>query len=142
METKILAVPDTHGVYDTLKRMTRHNLDAVLDQNITEQIYLIDKGENMYKKDYTLEDYHKVTDECSARIKNLLQKRYEELKKEQDAVNDRYPYEDLYLKWEEVDDEEFLIRFLLRSLEAGTAELKAKRKKEYEEAILMLTHKK
>lgn len=93
----------------------------------------------MYKSDYTLEDYNRVTDECSARIKNLLQKRYEELEEMRDAINDYYPHEDLCLKWVEVDDEEYLIRFILKSLEQGIAEVKDKRKKEYEEAKRVLT---
>lgn len=94
-------------------------------------LYIDYKGEIMYKDDYTLEDYNQVTDECSMRIKAHLQKRYEELEEEHDAINDYYPYEDLYLKWAEVDDEEYLIRFLLKSLDQGAIELKAKRQKEF-----------
>lgn len=89
----------------------------------------------MYKSDYTLEDYNRVTDGCSVRIKNLLQKRYEELEEMHDAINDYYPHEDLCLKWAEVDDEEYLIRFILKSLEQGVAELKTKRKKEYIKSV-------
>ena len=84
---------------------------------------------NMYKDDYTLEDYNQVTDACSTRIKKLLQRRFEELEQERDAINDYYRHEDLYLKQAAVDDEEYLLRVLLQSLEQGTAQRKAMRKK-------------
>lgn len=80
----------------------------------------------MYKS-YSLEEYNKVTDECSERIKALLEKRFKELEEWRDAINDRYPFEDLYLKWTEVDDEEELIRRLLKHLEKSTDDLKNER---------------
>ena len=66
----------------------------------------------MYK-DYQTEDYLRVTGECKDRIRSLLQSRYDELEEERDAINDRYPYEDLYLKQEAVDNEEAIISHLL-----------------------------
>lgn len=56
-----------------------------------------------------------------------------------EAINDRYPFNDLFLKWVEVSDEEYLIQYLLNQLEPGIAEVKEKRKEEYEEAKRVLT---
>ena len=56
-----------------------------------------------------------------------------------EAINDRYPFNDLFLKWTEVCDEEYLIKYLLSQLEQGIAEVKDKRKEEYEEAKRVLT---
>lgn len=93
----------------------------------------------MYKDNYTLEDYDKATDECCERIKKLLLTRFDELEELREAINDRYPFNDLFLKWVEVSDEEYLIQYLLNQLEPGIAEVKEKRKEEYEEAKRVLT---
>ena len=75
--------------------------------------------------DYPVEDYLRVADECSARIRNLLNDRYTELEKMRDAINDRYPFSDLFLQQSAVDYEEQLIRRMLLQLESETLELKA-----------------
>lgn len=83
----------------------------------------------MYKE-YSAEEYLRVTDRCSARIRNILESRYSELEEQRDAINDRYPFEDLYLKQAEVDDEEKLIRLLLKYLASCTEEMKSSKKTE------------
>ena len=77
----------------------------------------------MYKE-YSADDYLQVADECSARIKGILQIRYDELEELRDAINDRYPFADLFRKYAEVDYEEALIWNLLKHLEKCTADLK------------------
>ena len=79
----------------------------------------------MYKN-YPLEEYIRVVDECAERVRRILQTRYDELEDLRDAINDRYPFEDLFLKWTEVDDEEEMIRQLLLCLTTRTAEMKEK----------------
>ncbi len=76
----------------------------------------------MYKS-YPVEEYQRVTAECADRIKKLLQTRYDELEETRDAINDRYPFEDLYLKWAEVDDEEKLISQLIKHLDICAAKM-------------------
>ncbi len=85
---------------------------------------MIQERMKMYT-DYPVEDYLRVADECSARIRNLLNDRYTELEKMRDAINDRYPFSDLFLQQSAVDYEEQLIRRLLIHLESETLELKA-----------------
>lgn len=80
----------------------------------------------MYKS-YPIENHLRVTDECAERLKDLLQKRYAELEEMRDAINDGYRYEDLFLKWDEVDDEEVLIRLLLKHLKNDAEKLKAEK---------------
>ena len=75
--------------------------------------------------DYPVEDSLRVADECSARIRNLLNDRYTELEKMRDATNDRYSFSDLFLQQSAVDSEEQLIRRMLLQLESETLELKA-----------------
>lgn len=70
----------------------------------------------MYKN-YPVEEYLRVADECRERVRQLLKTRYDELESERNAVNDHYPFEDLFLKWEEVDDEEAIIEHLLSRLD-------------------------
>ena len=70
----------------------------------------------MYRH-YSAEDRLHVAEECAERVKSILRKRYDELEEIRDAINDRYPFEDLYLKYDEVDYEEALIRLLLGYLE-------------------------
>ncbi len=77
----------------------------------------------MYKS-YSREDYIRIVDECAERIRSILQTRYDELEDLRDAINDRYPFEDLFLKWAEVDNEEELIRHLLERLEECTGNMK------------------
>ncbi len=72
----------------------------------------------------SLEDHLRITDECSERIKSILQKRYAELESMRRDINDRYPFEDLFLKYDEVDDEETLIGWLLEHLEHDAERLK------------------
>ena len=79
----------------------------------------------MYKN-YPLEDYIRVVDECAERVRSILQTRYDELEDLRDAINDRYTFEDLFLKWAEVDNEEEMIRQLLFCLTTRTAEMKEK----------------
>lgn len=81
----------------------------------------------MYKT-YPIEDHLRVTDECAERLKDLLQKRYAELEEMRDAINDGYRYEDLFLKWDEVDDEETLIRLPLVHLKSDVIQFKAEKK--------------
>ena len=78
----------------------------------------------MYKDDYILEDYIRIVDESSEQIKNKLQRRYDELEEQKDAINDRYPFDDLYLQWAKVDYEEELIRSLLLYLAECTVKIK------------------
>ena len=85
---------------------------------------MIQERMKMYT-DYPVEDYLRVADECSARIRNLLNDRYTELEKMRDAINDRYPFSDLFLQQSAVDYEEQLIRRMLLQLESETLELKA-----------------
>ena len=77
----------------------------------------------MYKS-YSREDYIHIVDECAERVRSILQTRYDELEDLRDAINDRYPFEDLFLKWAEVDNEEELIRHLLECLEEWTGHMK------------------
>lgn len=79
----------------------------------------------MYKS-YETADYLKVADECTERIRRLLTSRHGEIMEFNDAINDRYPFEDLALRWAEVDYESELIRHLLSHLELCSAELKEK----------------
>lgn len=79
----------------------------------------------MYKN-YPLEEYIRVVDGCAERVRSILQTRYDELEDLRDAINDRYPFEDLFLKWAEVDDEEEMIRQLLLCLTTRTAEMREK----------------
>ena len=83
----------------------------------------------MYKLDYTVDDYLRVTDSCGDRLRALLNSRYAELEDVRDAINDRYPFEDLFLKCAEVDDEEFLIQKLLEYLDSCVLERKEFKKK-------------
>lgn len=77
----------------------------------------------MYKS-YSKEEYLRVADECSSRVKNALLTRYNELEQEREAINDRYPFEDLFLKYAEVDNETLLIEKLLEHLEICTLQMK------------------
>ena len=77
----------------------------------------------MYKS-YPREDYIRVMDECAERVRSILQTRYDELEDLRDAINDRYPFEDLFLKWAEVDDEEEMIRQFLMRLEECSESMK------------------
>ena len=78
----------------------------------------------MYKTDYTKNDFILVADECSARIKEMLQRRYNELEDMRDAINDRYPFEDLFIAQAKVDYEKKLIQNLIEHLKYCTLELK------------------
>ena len=49
----------------------------------------------MYRFDYSLDDYLRVTDNCANHVKMLLQTRYDELEHIRKAINDRYPFEAL-----------------------------------------------
>ena len=75
-------------------------------------------------RDYPKEEYLRVAEECAGRLRRLLTARFQELEEERDAVNDRYPFDDLFLKWAEVDGEEALIRRLLQHLERCAGEMK------------------
>ena len=77
----------------------------------------------MYK-DYSTEDYLKVADESSARIRNMLEIRFHELEELREAINDHYSSDDLFLKWAEVDNEEKMIKNLLICLEKCTESIK------------------
>jgi len=87
----------------------------------------------MYKS-YPIENHLRVTDECAERLKDLLQKRIAELEEIRDAINDAYRHEDLYLKWDEVGDEEALIRLLLEHLQNDTEKLKAEKQQKWRDA--------
>lgn len=75
----------------------------------------IEKDVSMYKN-YPPEEYRKVSDECKERLRALLQARYDEVEEYREAINDRYPFEDLYLRMHEVDYEKELIEKLLAYL--------------------------
>lgn len=79
----------------------------------------------MYK-DYTPDDYKKVVDECADRLRELLHARYNEIEEFRHAVNDRYPWEDLLLRWAEIDNEKELINHLLMQLDICAADMKDK----------------
>lgn len=85
----------------------------------------------MYKTDYTGDDYIRVADECSARIRKILLDHYAELEEERDAINDYYPWEDLFLAQEKVDDGREFIRSLLKHLDECTTKKKKEIKKYY-----------
>ncbi len=78
----------------------------------------------MYK-DYPIEDYLRIDDECKDRVRRLIQDRYVELEEERDAINDWYPLDDLYLKWKKVDDEVAIISHILSRLDDLCDVLKA-----------------
>ena len=83
----------------------------------------------MMYRHYTLEEHLRITDQCAAKLRELLLTRYGELEKLRDEINDRYPFEDLYLRQDEVDDEERMIKRLLEQLEANTAEIKEEKRR-------------
>ena len=87
----------------------------------------------MYKS-YPIEDHLRVTDECAERLKNLLQNRFAELEEIRDAINDGYRHEDLFLKWDEIDDEKALIQLLLEHLRNDTEKLKAEKLQKWRDA--------
>ena len=87
----------------------------------------------MYKS-YPIEDHLRVTDECAERLKDLLQKRFTELEEIREAINDGYRHEDLFLKWDEIDDEKALIRLLLEHLRNDTEKLKAEKQQKWRDA--------
>ena len=78
----------------------------------------------MYKTDYTNNDFILVADECSTRIKEMLQERYNELEGMRDAINDRYPFEELFIAQTKIDYEKKLIQNLIEHLKCCTSELK------------------
>ncbi len=67
--------------------------------------------------DFSEIDTAKILEGCKKRIKDILMARMKELEEMRDAINDRYPYSDLLVKWHEVDCEEDLIKKLLVHLE-------------------------
>lgn len=69
----------------------------------------------MYKN-YPPEEFEKIRQACVERVRTLLQTRLAELSDTREAINDRYPFEDIYLQWEAVDFEEELIKELLNHL--------------------------
>lgn len=77
----------------------------------------------MYRN-YTIKDYLRVVDECYERIKGILSSRQHELEGRRDAINDRYPFEDLLLQQAAVDDEEDMIRMLLEYLDFCKVQMK------------------
>ena len=88
----------------------------------------------MYRFDYSLDDYLRVTDNCANHVKMLLQTRYDELEHIREALNDRYPFEDLFLKQAEVDDEKFLIHRLLEYLDSCVLERREFRREKFSDA--------
>lgn len=68
------------------------------------------------RKEYERVDEAKVLVECKERIHTLLMTRFYELENMREAINDRYPFKDLFVKWEEIDCEEDLIRILLNQV--------------------------
>lgn len=67
-----------------------------------------------------------MMDECAARVRSILQTRYDEIEDLQGAINDRYSLEDLFLKLAEVDNEEEIISRLIECLEGCTGSMKEK----------------
>lgn len=84
----------------------------------------------MYKTDYTEDDYFRVTEECAERIRKILQDHFAELEDMRDAINDRYPFEDLFIAQAKVDYERYYIRCLLKHLDECTIKKKKEIKKD------------
>ncbi len=59
-----------------------------------------------------------VFDTCLANIQHLLDTRLIELEKRREAINDRYPFDDLILQWELVDTEKEIIMDIMQHLRA------------------------
>lgn len=79
----------------------------------------------------SLEDDYAVIEQCSERIKKVLQEYYDELEGLRDAINDRWPWPNLFLKMEEVDSGEYLVENLLIQLDLIVKERKEIKKKEH-----------
>lgn len=85
----------------------------------------------MYKCDYTKDDFMAVADESVLQIKELLQERYDKLEEMRKAINDRYPFDDLFVQWAKVDYEEKIINTLIKHLESFVKEIKKEISEQY-----------
>lgn len=54
----------------------------------------------------------------------VLQERYDKLEEMRKAINDRYPFDDLFVQWPKVDYEEKIITSLMKHLESFVKEMK------------------
>ncbi len=57
-----------------------------------------------------------VFEKCIANIQHLLIARLGELEERREAINDRYPFDDLIFQWDLVDTEERMIQELMQYL--------------------------
>ena len=92
----------------------------------------------MFYKRYQTEDYLRVADECAARLREILQARYDEAEDLREAINDRYPFEDYDLKCEEIEREEQLVKSLLGQLDRETERIKEDIRMEHREKLLVV----
>lgn len=83
----------------------------------------------MYKY-YNAEEFAEVLEKTSSKIRSGIETRLKELEEKRDAINDRYPFEDLFLKWAEVDYEKEILTDLLQQLEVSIINLRSKTKDE------------
>jgi len=78
----------------------------------------------MYKT-YEAEDYIKVVDACTDRMYRVLLNYLGEVEGVRWQINDRYPFPDLPLRWEEVENQESMIRHMISSLQIWAEKRKA-----------------
>lgn len=83
----------------------------------------------MYKN-YSVEEFTEVLEKISGKVRNGIETRLSELEEMREAINDRYPFEDLFLKWAEVDYEKEILTDLLQQLENSTFKFREKIKAE------------
>ncbi len=79
----------------------------------------------MYKN-YSAEEFTEVLEKISGKVRNGIETRLSELEEMREAINDRYPFEDLFLKWAEVDYEKEILNDLLAQLESSTLKFRSK----------------
>ena len=81
-----------------------------------------------------MDDYLRVTDNCANHVKMHLQTRYDELEHIREAINDRYPFEDLFLEEAEKKKKKFLIHRLLEYLDSCVLERREFRREMFSDA--------
>ena len=74
---------------------------------------------------YQTADLNEIIDKCAGQISNILTARFDELGELADAINDRYPFDDLFIIQEEVSTERALINRLLKHLKEDADEMKS-----------------
>ncbi len=73
---------------------------------------------------YNQRDYMHIIDESGKKVCSLLTRRLDELYEYKEAINDRYPYEDLFLQWESIDSEKRIIMDLLETIDSSVESIK------------------